>query len=50
VGDDEAETWEGGQVALEIAPHLGAGCHVERGERLVEQEESWVGGEGASGT
>jgi len=47
VGDNHAQTRERGQVALEVAPHLGPGRHVECGQGLIEQEESRVGGKRA---
>ncbi len=39
MGDEEANAVEGGEVAAQVAPDLGAGARVERGEWLVEQEK-----------
>ena len=47
VRDQEPYAVERGQVALQVAPHLGAGACIKRGHGLVQQEQARVGREGA---
>ena len=46
VGDEQPHALEGGEVAAQVAAHVGAGADVEGGQRLVEQEQPGVGGQG----
>ena len=43
VRHDQADALERVEVALEVAADLGAGGHVERRQRLVEQQKARVG-------
>ncbi len=45
VGDEQAGAVEGGEVAAQLGPHLDPGAGVQRGERLVEQQQPWAGGQ-----
>ena len=46
VGDEQAGAVEGGEVAAQLRPHRHPGRGVEGGERLVEQEQARIGGQG----
>ena len=43
VGDEQAHAVERGEVSPQVSPHVGAGAGVERGKRLVEQEQARLG-------
>ena len=47
VGDEEADAVERGEVAAQVAADVAAGAGVEGGERLVEQQQAGLGGQGA---
>jgi len=47
MGDEETNTGERGEVAAKVAPDLVAGGGVERGERLVQQQDLRLGRERA---
>ena len=47
VGDEEADAVERGEVAAEVAADVAAGAGVEGGEGFVEEQQAWLGGEGA---
>ena len=46
VGDEQPDPVEGGQVTAEVAAHVAAGADVEGGQRFVEQQQPWLGGQG----
>ena len=45
VGDEEADTVEGGEVAAEVAADVAASTGIEGGEGFIEQEQAWLGGQ-----
>ncbi len=47
VGDEEAHAVEGGEVAAQVPADVTAGAGVEGGERLVEEQQARLGGQGA---
>ena len=47
VGDEEADPVEGGEVAAQVAANVAASTGIEGGEGLIEQEQAWLGRQGA---
>ena len=49
MGDDQDRPGELLEVAAQLGAHIQAGPGVQRGQRLVQEQEAWIGGRGSRG-